>query len=59
MVLSLPDMTALGFFVLAWVTYDMAVRKGLRRRPKGQGEQRCKRRDDHRLHDWDPCWELM
>ncbi len=33
MVLSLPDVVALGFFLVAWVSYNMAVRVGLGRRP--------------------------
>ena len=32
MVFSLPDIAALGFFLLAWVSYSMAVRLGLMQR---------------------------
>ncbi len=32
MVLSLPDVVALGFFLVAWVSYNVAVRKGLMHR---------------------------
>ncbi len=32
MVLSLPDMMAVGFFLFAWVSYSMAVRLGLMQR---------------------------
>jgi uncharacterized membrane protein len=32
MVLSLPDIAALGFFLAAWVSYSMAVRLGLMKR---------------------------